>query len=471
MSSIHTVRHAALSMFQSLVDDFILDRDHDDTEPLEARGQERPTLEHPLVHAAAEFVERKFQGKEVPDEPPEEVAQKKGGSTAWTCVKLAGELFLACIEGDDERKTQLEDELKDSTCDPEWVEAILQYLEYFGPGGKKRTVPYVTWQEPDDFVLEALPRNARVALIADWGTGTKDAEDLLRHVADKEPDVLIHLGDVYYAGTERETHHNFLDLIDRVFDRASRPMPVYTLTGNHDMYSGGVGYYELLPQLNPSPPHAPEAAQPASFFTLRSPDGAWQLQAMDTGLNDRDPFTVTTDITYLEPREAQWHLDKIERFAAEGGKTILLSHHQLFSPFEDIGKTADKPEGQEAYNPKLLETFQPVLERGLVSAWFWGHEHNLGIYQPYGPLEKGRCIGHAAIPVFASQTPYEILDDLDDPPRLVEVDGQPVQLAQNADGVYAHGYVILALDDSARRAKARYYATPEDTLVYEEVLK
>lgn len=470
MSRIHTVRHPALSMFQSMVDDLILGRDHDDTESLESQGQERPTLDHPRVHAAAEYVERKLQGKEVPEEPPEEVAKKQGGGTAWTCVRLAGELFLAAMEGKDDPKQQLEDELKDSTCDPEWIEAIVQYLEYFGPGGKKAKVPYVTWQSLDDFVLETLPQNARVALIADWGTGTKDAEELLARVADKEPQVLIHLGDVYYSGTERETHHNFLDLIDRVFDRDHRPMPVYTLTGNHDMYSGGVGYYELLPWLNPSPPYAPHQAQPASYFTLRSPDGAWQLQAMDTGLNDRDPFTVSTDVTYLEPREAQWHLDKIERFGARGGKTILLSHHQLFSPFDAIGKTKDKPKGLEAYNPKLLETFRPVLERGLVSAWFWGHEHNLGIYEPYGPLEKGRCIGHGAIPVFASQTPYQVVGDLPDPPTLVQADGRPVQLAQDADGVYAHGYVILELDDAAGRAEARYYATPDDQVVYRETL-
>lgn len=470
MSRIQTVRHPALSLFQSLVDDVVLGRRHDDSEPLESRDQ-RPTLDHPMVHAAKEFVERKLEGKEIPEDAPDEVAQQEGGSTVWTCVRLAGELFLAAMEGKEDRKNQLIDDLKDSTCDPEWLEAILQYLEYFGPGGKKAQVPYITWQSPDDFVLDTLPANARVALIADWGTGTKDAETLLTHVADKKPDVLIHLGDIYYSGTERETHHNFLDMIDQVFDRTNRPMPVYTLTGNHDMYSGGVGYYELLPQLNPSPPYDPEQAQPASFFSLRSPDGAWQLQAMDTGLHDRDPFTVSTDVTYLEPREAQWHLDKIERFAADGGKTILFSHHQLFSPFDGIGKTKDKPADQAAYNPKLLETFRPVLERGLVSAWFWGHEHNLGIYQPYGPLEKGRCVGHASIPVFASQTPYKVLDDLSDPPALVEADGKAVELLEDADGVYAHGYVMLELDDAARRAEARYYVTPDDEVVYREILE
>lgn len=470
MSHIRTVRHPLLSRFQSLVDDLILGRHPADTGPLAYRGQARPTLEHTLVHAATEYVERKLGGREVSHEPPRAVGDREGYSAAWTCVRLAGELFLAALEGDGSRKEQLEGELQDSLCDPGWSEAIIDYLEYFGPGGKAGQVPYVTWQSLDDFVLETLPANARVALVADWGTGTRAAEELLVRVAEKDPHVLLHLGDIYYSGTVRETHHNFLQIIDRVFDRARRPMPVYTLTGNHDMYSGGVGYYQLLPRLNPSPPYAPHQGQPASFFSLRSPGGAWQLLAMDTGLHDRDPFTVSTGVTYLEPREAQWHLDKIERFAGQGGKTILLSHHQLFSAFSAIGEVAEKPSGLEAFNPKLLETFRAVLERGLVNAWFWGHEHSLGVYRPYGPLERGRCIGHGAIPVLATQAAYQVLDALPDPPRLVDVDGKPLELDRDADGVYAHGYVILDLDDASRRAEASYHVTPDDRVVYRETL-
>ena len=43
-----------------------------------------------------------------------------------------------------------------------------------------------------------------MALIADWGTGTAEAKALLERVAAHRPDVLIHLGDVYYSGTESE---------------------------------------------------------------------------------------------------------------------------------------------------------------------------------------------------------------------------------------------------------------------------
>ncbi|HEX2195413.1 MAG TPA: hypothetical protein VHJ76_00685 [Actinomycetota bacterium] len=226
------------------------------------------------------------------------------------------------------------------------------------------------------------------------------------------------------------------------------------------MYSGGEGYYEILPLLN----RAPGAAQPASFFGLRTPSGSWQLLAMDTGLHDHDPFTVETDVTYLEPAEAQWHLDKIRGLS--GGRTILLSHHQLFSAFDYIGEKTPKPVGLEAYNTKLLATFEDVL--GDVSAWFWGHEHNLCVYEPYGNLARGRCVGHGAIPVFESSTPYRVSSRIPNPPALVTVGGGPLELTANAQGIYGHGYVVLEL--GADTGTATYYLQGSTEPVYSESL-
>jgi hypothetical protein len=85
------------------------------------------------------------------------------------------------------------------------------------------------------------------------------------------------------------------------------------------MYSGGDGYYWLLRQIN----------QQASYFALSNRD--WQLLAMDTGHNDCNPITVASNMTSLNPNEVDWVLSKIN--SAERRKTILLSHHQLFSAF------------------------------------------------------------------------------------------------------------------------------------------
>ena len=197
------------------------------------------------------------------------------------------------------------------------------------------------------------------------------------------------------------------------------------------------------------------------------------MLALDTGLHDHNPSTVTTDITYLEPSEAAWHLDKINRFHDAGGKTILLSHHQLFSAYGMIGKAEDKSAGEEAFNPELLATFREVLEAGKVLAWFWGHEHNLCIYEAYPPLKKGRCIGHGAVPVFLAQEPYKVDHKIPNPPGLVRdrESGEPVQLSVDEEGVYHHGYVILQLDDASRTAEAAYYVEEaQETPIYRETL-
>lgn len=475
---IRTHRHDIASLFQSVADDVARALDRKAGTASAERGTtegERPVLAHPLVAAAEAVAGHMERGREPPDDPPEGLAASHGGevSDLWECTKLAARLVEKKFLGDDEAARKIEDELKFSDCDPAWAEAIVDYEEYFGPSGHAKEIPYVRWEDMDDFVLPALPRNARVALIADWGTGTDAAERLLREVAEHEPDVLVHLGDIYYAGTTEECRRWFLGVIDDVFDRRRRPMPVYTLSGNHDMYSGGTGYYGVLPELNPSPPLDDDVAQRASYFSLRDPSGTWQLQAMDTGLHDHDPFTVSSDVTWLDPDEVAWHVDKVERFSAEGGRTILLSHHPLFSGFEGIGDYGDREPDVRALNPHLLSSYRHFQQAadgspGDVAAWFWGHEHSLYVYRPYRGLERGRCIGHGAIPVFAEDDPYAPLSDLEDPPELVEAPGGDGPLRLPVDGdVYAHGYVILDLDASGTAA-AGYYVAGRDEPIYRE---
>ena len=60
--------------------------------------------------------------------------------------------------------------------------------------------------------------------------------------------------------------------------------------------------------------------------------------AAHTGLHDFNPFTVNTNVTSLADEEAAWHRARIAEGAAAGRKTVLLSHHQLFSAYEPIGR-------------------------------------------------------------------------------------------------------------------------------------
>jgi len=185
------------------------------------------------------------------------------------------------------------------------------------------------------------------------------------------------------------------------------------------------------------------------------------LLALDTGLNDHDPFTVATDLTWLEPSEEAWHIDKIRQFGAAGGRTILLSHHQPFSAFNVIGRGRCKPQGEEAGNPRLLASYRELLgaanSPAHIAAWFWGHEHNMCVYEPTLGVGKGRCIGHGAVPVLANHDAYAALASLRNPPSLIEDPRHPgsqLQLDRNGS-VYANGFVVLRLHGPT--AEASYW--------------
>jgi hypothetical protein len=408
-----------------------------------------------LIEATAKFAALRAQ----PGITSEDLLAQAGAGlsveaqASWQCVVHAYRYFDAKSKGDEAAAAAAKADFDFSACDPAWFEAIESYLEYFGPDGKRATIPYIRHRQLEDFVLPTLKPDAKIAIIGDWGTGTATASAVLRQLAALAPDVVIHLGDIYYSGTPAECQSYFLGMMNTALDRTHKAIPLYTLSGNHDMYCGGLGYYGMLPQLNP-PPCGPEDAQPASYLALRTSDGRWQLLIMDTGLNDFDPFTVSDVVTSLDPGEEAWHLDKIANFP---GGTILLSHHQLFSAFSQIGPAAGGV--RNPLNPKLKASLDRFQAARPIAAWFWGHEHNMCVYQPYAGLERGRCIGHGSIPVYDTQSPYAALDGVADAPKLVQIGaspGQPLMLGA-ANGIYAHGFVMLTPNPGDGTMRADYY--------------
>jgi Calcineurin-like phosphoesterase len=372
------------------------------------------------------------------------------GNVIGDCAKLAAEYVWAEITRDTLKASELEDELRYGTCDPLWTIALAIYLAW---KASLDPVPYKRYSNLNDFVVP-LPGKPDlvIGMIADWGTGLDDAKWLLSEVMKKNPDVLIHLGDIYYAGTADEDRQNFLNLIDAAVPN----IPIYTLSGNHDMYSGGDPYYWLLTQLNVTPALQPYQ-QRASYFCLRSAN--WQILAMDTGLHDCDPFTVTGNVTFLDPQEAAWHVDKLTN--AGGRQTILLSHHQLFTAFGDgIGQgRAGKP---LAYNPELYSVFAPYLNN--IALWLWGHEHNFEFFNPYLGLQKGRCVGASAIPCLIAQNPYGFIGnpDLQGQNALPTLATGMLPLSVNPQGTYFHNYAILTLrspNSQFKDSTVEYYET------------
>jgi hypothetical protein len=221
-------------------------------------------------------------------------------------------------------------------------------------------------------------------MVGDWGSGLPRAQRVAEHMRTEIEDALgqgrqvhvIHLGDVYYSGFAREYRNRFL----RYWPvRANQANEVYSwsLNGNHDMYSGGHGYFETLLA---DPRFAAQAK--SSWFTIENRH--WRIVGIDTAWDERgfvhDP---RTERGLADPQAAM-----LKQWAeADERPFMLLSHHPLFSAYESTG-------------PYLREKLSPLLDTDRIRAWFWGHEHKCVVYEPYGGVAFGRCVGHGGVPVY-----------------------------------------------------------------------
>ena len=436
MSEINkTFRDHFLSIYQSAADDYarqVARAAPQNEAPFSARSSFLDGVDE-----AAEL--RSVNLNEVPFGPVPEAAV----DVAKVCSALGLRYLEALVLGDKARASEIKAQMDNSTCDPKWLSTLDEYYKYFGPTGTRAKIPYVRAAKAGNHSI-SIKAGARVAIFGDWGTGGEPARRILNLIKEQKPDVLVHLGDIYYSGTKQECSTNFEKVIDEVFERKKTGVPVFTLAGNHDMYSGGKGYYGLIGRLN-----EPSYRQTASFFCLRSDDDAWQMLAMDTGLHDYSPLSVSNALTFVEEDEQAWLEERTREFP---GKTILLSHHQLFSAFSQIGKPGS--DGKLLpYNPNLLSLLRRLRRTGKqIPAWFWGHEHNLCIYKRYMDLDYGRCIGHGAIPVFLQQDPYVVLSNMVSPPQLVE--DTKLALAEN---VYLHGFALVTLGNATTKTHVDYF--------------
>ena len=362
--------------------------------------------------------------------------------TAGFCSLTALKLAKAKITGNQADEQRYKAELaKFGDCDPRYAEAAAKYADYFV--AQQKQIPYIVYKNLSDFVIDGkLPDKARVAIVGDWGTGQDAAKLVLRQIADKNPDVVIHLGDIYYAGTQFEITNYFLKIWQQVLNLGAKldRIPTYTLAGNHDMYSGGVPYYQLIQQLG----------QPASYFCLRNAN--WQFVAIDTGYHDHNPAGGGAGATFLQDTEVAWLTDKVNN--AGSRKTVLLSHHQLFTAFDSI-------DGQEV-NMRLASQLAPLLPK--LAHWIWGHEHDFVLYDSFMNLARSCCLGHGAFPVG--------IDEVVKVPKHPEVplikggDGNPIRL-DTTGGLCNHGYGIIDLDGTS--GKVSYYQdSDEDAPIYEQ---
>ena len=363
--------------------------------------------------------------------------------TAGFCSLTALKIAKAKILGNAAATQQYKDELaKFGDCDPGYAEAAAKYAEYFV--AQQKQIPYVVYKSLSDFVFDGkLPAKAKVAIVGDWGTGQDAAKLILRQIADKKPDVVIHLGDIYYAGTQFEVDNYFLQPWKQILSLAANPIPTFSLAGNHDMYSGGGPYYQMIQQ---------QLGQPASYFCLRNAN--WQFIGLDTGYHDHNPAGGGAGATYLQDTEVTWLTDKVNNAGSRG--TILLSHHQLFTAYDNIDNNE--------INLRLYPQVAPILPK--VALWIWGHEHDFVPYDAYKGLAHSCCLGHGAFPVGVDETPSK--PKYPDVPVTKDADGNNIRLGSTG-GLLNHGYAIIEIDGPA--GKVSYYQdSDEDTPILTQTL-
>ena len=238
-----------------------------------------------------------------------------------------------------------------------WAVSFFTWIEAIVPAGRPAAAT-----EP-----EALGQNVRIAILGDFGTGLYGAPVCSQSVSQDQDgyDLLLHLGDVYYSGLDIEVTDRFLDFWPKVNGAVSR-----SLNGNHEMYTGGHGYFGRL---------LPAIGQKTSYFAMQN--DRWLLVGLDTAY--KQDFGGQEGV--IDQDQVDW-LRPIFN-AAGDRKVVFFSHHQPFTLLDNN------------HGGNLLAMLDEFLKTGKVVAWYWGHEHRCLRYDPHPKYKfKGRCVGHAGFP-------------------------------------------------------------------------
>ena len=292
-----------------------------------------------------------------------------------------------------------------------WIRSLFDHID--------QTKWHPIIRPPDD-KAGTLADAGSVAVVGDWGTnlyGAPASAASIKQTGGYE--LLLHLGDIYYSGTKTEVKQRFLDAWPTSAGKVSR-----ALNGNHEMYSGGFAYFDdILPQFK----------QASSYFALQNTH--WLLVGLDTAHTDHD----------LDANQVAWLKSVVQK--AGQRKLILFSHHQPFSRLDNQG-------------PKLQAALVDLFQKKVITAWYWGHEHNCIIYDKHDQSGLlGRCIGHGGIPAPRKTEVMDAPDDRHlngvawkrlsadaDAPSCLVLDG-PNPLVKNEEQKFGpHGYLTLAFD-------------------------
>jgi hypothetical protein len=281
-----------------------------------------------------------------------------------------------------------------------WLENLLHKHPF--PPGMPATVP--------------IPDQVTIALAGDFGTGNFGASDspstkISKFIPSLNPQITIHLGDVYYAGTSGEERSKLIDF----WPRGS--LASFALNSNHEMYSGGGPYFNEVvggSVFN-------KFQSPFSFFALENTN--WIIVGLDSAYNANELKLYMDGSLGVNSQ-----LPFLQALAKKGKKVIVLTHH---NGLPENGVQTAKP----------LRLFTEVMGAFAGAPppayWYWGHVHAGAAYKALnGTL--CRCIGHAALP-------WGLASALQNSPNVDWFEKCNAKDPENGLRVF-NGFVFLQLD-------------------------
>lgn len=237
-----------------------------------------------------------------------------------------------------------------------------------------------------------------IGIVGDWGTGRytdkngpnssiSPSQRIMNDIqSNPNIDYLLHLGDVYYAGTDYRpvSFEEWLNFKILWPDQGAARN--FTLNSNHEMYGDASGYFDVA--LKSDGPFGHQNGM--SYFSLTY--GKWLLIGLDSGYYsdaaNGTKFYMDGGIgTDIFNQQIKW----LERFKGHDGPIMIFSHH---NPCDFTG---------DVFENTLWKQVTNAI--GFPAVWYYGHVHNGVVYTqlkdgaaiPFIPT-KARCCGHGAVP-------------------------------------------------------------------------
>lgn len=261
--------------------------------------------------------------------------------------------------------------------DPGWLEAFAEWLEHFIlPKHHFSTTP----------VTVPIQDNVQIGLAGDWGTedwrtaaNPAPSTNVRTRMEILQPNLSIHLGDVYYAGTGNQEQ----DLLTKRWPTGSDWS--FALNSNHEMYSGAGAYFKAI---NNSPF---ERQKGCSYFALVNNN--WVIIGLDSAYYSDEEGLYRDGALFPTDGGHQEQLDFLRAqvaSATEGKKrVIILTHHN--------GLSQDGTSQTKLWS-QVMSAFPADSGPAL---WYWGHVHAGVVYQPQkngAATVPCRCCGHGGLP-------------------------------------------------------------------------